>query len=196
MSDNNRIIVVSGLPRSGTSLMMQILQAAGIPLLTDNERPADSNNPKGYFEFERVKSLPNDIAWLPDARGKAVKIISHLLYHLPDTYSYAVIFMNRDLDEIIQSQNKMLQKMNQPLGQLSRIRLKERFALHLQKIHWWLSARPNFVFQDVRFSDLIFSPHSELRKVWQFLGTESLTEAVLPVIDSGLYRNRTDDQGR
>lgn len=104
------IIIVSGLPRSGTSMMMSVLQAGGVPLLTDGVRAPDAGNPRGYFEFEAVKELDKhgDPAWLPSARGKAVKIISFLLTRLPENYDYRVIFMQRDLDEVIASQNTLL----------------------------------------------------------------------------------------
>ena len=104
------IVVVSGLPRSGTSMMMQMLQAGGLEILTDAVRTPDGSNPKGYFEFEAVKDLDKGPppAWLTGARGKAVKIVSSLVRWLPESHDYQVIFMRRDLDEVILSQNKML----------------------------------------------------------------------------------------
>ena len=103
------VFIVSGLPRSGTSLMMMILNAAGIPPLTDYERNADEDNPRGYYEFERVKKLKDgDFGWLENAQGKAVKVISALLTYLPEGYTYKVIFMRRELSEILASQRKML----------------------------------------------------------------------------------------
>jgi hypothetical protein len=104
-----RIVVVSGLPRSGTSMMMKMLEAGGIPVLTDYEREADEDNPKGYFEFERVKNLKDgDDAWLPQAKGKVVKVIAALLTDLPSSYEYEVIFMRRAMPEILASQRQML----------------------------------------------------------------------------------------
>jgi len=98
------IIVVSGLPRSGTSMMMRMLEAAGIQPLTDHIRTADSDNLKGYYEFERVKKLKEgDVAWLSDAQGKAVKIIAALLIELPSNYEYHVLFMRRKMEEILAS---------------------------------------------------------------------------------------------
>src|ERR1700730_12387191 len=99
------IVVVSGTPRSGTSMAMKMLDAGGMPTLTDGIRAADESNPKGYYEFERVKELDKngDIAWLSDARGNAVKIISFLLTFLPESFDYQVIFMDRDLDEVLAS---------------------------------------------------------------------------------------------
>ena len=103
------IVIVSGLPRSGTSMMMKMLEAGGIPLLTDSIRQADEDNPKGYYEFERAKKLPDgDTAWLKEARGKAVKIIAALLMELPQGYTYQVLFMHRNIQEVLASQSKML----------------------------------------------------------------------------------------
>src|SRR5262249_30630691 len=102
------IIIVSGLPRSGTSLMMQMLDGGGVPVLTDNIRAADTDNPRGYYEFEPVKATKRDATWLPAARGKAVKMVSQLLYHLPPGETYRVLFLERDLEEVLASQEKML----------------------------------------------------------------------------------------
>ncbi len=112
MSLDSQIVVVSGLPRSGTSLLMQMLAAGGLEVVSDHLRAADVDNPRGYFEFERVKQIQKDSSWLPAARGKALKMISQLLYHLPPTERYRVIFMRRNLDEVIASQEKMLQRRN------------------------------------------------------------------------------------
>ncbi len=184
------IVVVSGLPRSGTSLMMQILQAAGIPLLTDGQRPPDAHNPKGYYEFAPVKKLADDSSWLPGARGKAVKIISYLLPHLPADYHYLILFMNRDMREIIGSQNKMLLASGKPLGKLSDARLEERFAIHLREIHHWLARQTNVDFMDVDFNSLITQPQATLNMVWQFLSLQSAMDGVLNVVDPNLYRTR------
>ena len=109
------IIVVSGLPRSGTSMMMRMLEAGGIEIMTDDQRAADVDHPRGYFELERVKELDKggDKSWLDGARGKAIKIISFLLRELPPDYHCKVIFMRRGIDEIIASQNKMLERRNE-----------------------------------------------------------------------------------
>ncbi|HSJ55892.1 MAG TPA: sulfotransferase family protein, partial [Anaerolineae bacterium] len=97
--ENNAIVIVSGLPRSGTSMMMKMLEAGGVRVLTDYERTADEDNPKGYYEFERVKQIEHDREWLPEACGKAVKMVSALLKHLPADYYYKVIFMRREMEE-------------------------------------------------------------------------------------------------
>ena len=99
----SEIIVVSGLPRSGTSLMMQMLERGGVEVVTDNIRTADTDNPRGYYEFEQVKKIKGDASWLPGTRGKALKMVSQLLYELPASERYRIIFMERDLDETILS---------------------------------------------------------------------------------------------
>ena len=106
--DSNTIAIVSGLPRSGTSMLMKMLEAGGLKPLTDRVRAADEDNPKGYYEFERVKRLEKDKEWLPEARGRAVKIISMLLKHLPPGFSYKILFMLRSMDEVLASQTQML----------------------------------------------------------------------------------------
>src|SRR5436309_9885827 len=104
---DSEIIIVSGLPRSGTSLMMQMLDNGGMEVVTDNIRTPDTDNPRGYYEFEQVKKIKHDTAWLPSTRGRAFKMVSQLLYDLPPSEQYAVIFMERDLDEVLASQEKM-----------------------------------------------------------------------------------------
>ncbi len=190
MNENKYIIVVSGLPRSGTSLMMQLLQAAGIPVLIDDHRPPDENNPKGYFEFEAVKSLATDASWLPLTKGKAVKIISHLLPYLPEQFQYKIIFMNRDLKEIIRSQNKMLDRFGKAKGELSEAKLAERYALHLHQVHQWLKQRPDITFADISFNHLIQSPEKEWSKVQRLLNLPAFSREVFQVIKPELYRTK------
>src|SRR5713101_3371282 len=108
---NSEIIIVSGLPRSGTSLMMQMLENGGVEIVTDNIRAADTDNPRGYYEFEKVKKIKQDASWLPATRGKAFKMVSQLLYDLPTSEQYRIIFMERDLEEVLLSQEKMLQRL-------------------------------------------------------------------------------------
>src|SRR5262245_19571590 len=111
---NTEVIIVSGLPRSGTSLMMQVLDAGGVEVVTDNVRAADTDNPRGYYEFEKVKQVKRDASWLPDTRGKAVKMVSQLLTDLPPTERYRVVFMERDFEEMLDSQERMLRRLGRP----------------------------------------------------------------------------------
>ena len=110
-TDNKFITIVSGLPRSGTSMMMRMLEAGGMPVITDNLRTADDDNPRGYFEFEPAKKTKDDPSWLNAAEGKAVKMIYKLLYDLPDRLEYRVLIMRRNMQEVLTSQRKMLDRM-------------------------------------------------------------------------------------
>src|SRR5438876_12209503 len=122
------IIIVSGLPRSGTSLMMQMLDSGGVEVVTDHVRAADTDNPRGYHEFEKVKRIKQDASWLPLTRGKALKMVSQLLYDLPPGENYRIIFMERDLDEVLRSQEKMLERLNRPAA--PREQIQAAYALH------------------------------------------------------------------
>src|SRR6516162_10352886 len=114
--DNSIITIVSGLPRSGTSMMMRMLEAGGMPILSDNIRRADADNPNGYYEFEPVKHLSQDSSWLRDAYGKAVKMVYRLLYELPLEHKYKVLMINRRIEEVVASQDAMLQHMGKDKG--------------------------------------------------------------------------------
>jgi hypothetical protein len=190
-SRRNAIVVISGLPRSGTSLMMSMLEAGGLELLTDGVRTADPDNPNGYFEFERVKGLESgDYAWLADAEGKAVKIISALLEHLPPTREYDVVFMNRRLAEVVASQDKMLTRRGQPSNPEERDRIAELLQKHLLKVHGWLSAQPNIRALDVNYNELLEDPAPQIEQVSRFLGGGLNLERMAGVVRPDLYRNR------
>ena len=133
------VIIVSGLPRSGTSLVMQMLEAGGLEPYTDSRREPDADNPKGYLEHERAKELSSavDKTWVREAAGKALKVISYLLTDLPAGVCYRVVFVRRDLDEVIASQNKMLERRQQPLAE-DDARTREMFENHLEKISNWI----------------------------------------------------------
>ena len=186
------ITVVSGLPRSGTSLMMRMLAAGGIPSLTDHERSADEDNPGGYYEFERVKQLEKgDTAWLADMAGKAVKVISMLLRSLPAEYRYNVIFMERDLTEVLASQRKMLVNRHEDTA-ADDAQMTALFTHHLQEIRQWLAAQSNFAVLYVSYSDLLTTSAPVVSQINQFLGGNLNTAAMLDVIDPTLYRNRQE----
>ena len=138
------ITVVTGLPRSGTSMMMQMLAAGGCPVLTDGVRAADSNNPQGYFEYEPVKRLPIDSSWLPLAQGKAIKVVAALVPYLPlaspdgAPYAYRAIFLRRDWQEVSDSQMRMLRNLGrEPLPQPSP-RLERGMEQDLARARSWL----------------------------------------------------------
>jgi hypothetical protein len=188
---DDEIIIVSGLPRSGTSLMMQMLAKGGVEVLTDNIRTADTDNPRGYFEFEHVKKLKEDASWVPGARGKAVKMVSQLLLELPRNESYRVIFMERDLDEMLISQEKMLERLNRAAA--PREDIKRAFVKHLDRLRDWLKQQPHIKVLRLKYSDLVENPQQEARRVSEFLGGRADPKAMASAVDPGLYRNRKAD---
>jgi hypothetical protein len=185
---DTKIAVVSGLPRSGTSLMMQMLHSGGVEVVTDHVRAADADNPRGYYEFEKVKKIKQDATWLPETRGKAFKMVSQLLYDLPPGEEYRVIFMDRDLDEVLRSQEKMLQRLGRPAA--PREQLKRAFVLHLERLHDWLHKQPNIAVLRVRYGDLVERPEQEAARVGEFLGGASDVARMAQAVDPSLYRNR------
>lgn len=191
---SNVIVVVSGLPRSGTSMMMAMLAAGGIPPLTDHVRAPDQSNPKGYFEFERVKRLPDgDTAWLAEAKGYAVKVISALLFHLPPTYAYRVIFMQRHLAEVLASQRAMLAAQGQYTEEAEDAQLAAAFERHLSHVQAWLAAQPHMQVLYVHYNALFKNPEMQIARINAFLGGKLDTQAMMGVIDPALYRQRAPD---
>lgn len=184
------ICVVSGLPRSGTSMMMAILEAGGIPVLTDGVRRADEDNPRGYYEFERVKQLKDDAGWLAGARGRAVKMVSALLPDLPAGYSYRVVFMERRMSEVLASQRVMLDRLGKPAAPAGDGRQAELFARHLASLRAWMAAQANFAVLTVDYNGLVAAPAALIAAVAEFLGGGLDTEAMVAVVDRGLYRQR------
>ena len=186
------ITVVSGLPRSGTSMMMKMLEAGGIPPLTDKIRVADEDNPKGYYEFERVKKLPDgDVDWLPEAQGKSVKVIAALLEHLPDDYTYRVIFINRAMEEILASQKKMLEHREEA-AKVSDKKMAALFEKHKRNVTTWMKEQKNFTYIEISYNELLKDPLSGLRKVNQFLGGNLDIKKMAAVVDQKLYRQKID----
>jgi len=189
--EDQTITIVSGLPRSGTSMMMKMLEAGGIPPLTDKIRTPDEDNPKGYYEFERVKKLDKgDTAWLPEARGKAVKVISALLKHLPDGYTYRVLFMRRKIEEVLASQKQMLIRRGEPTDRVSDEELAAMFQKHLRHIEAWARERPNVHWLDVSYNDLLANPLPEIARINRFLGGRLNEQKMAGVVDPNLYRQR------
>ena len=185
------ITVVSGLPPSGTSMMMKMLEAGGIPPLQDNIRTADEDNPKGYYEFERVKKLPKDTAWLPEAKNKAVKIIALLLTKLPlKGYRYRVIFMRRDIEEILASQKQMLIRRGEKTDKISDEEMITTYHRHLSEVLAFLEANKCFSVFFVNYNDLMRNPGDWVPRIAAFLMKEMDTEAMKAVVDPKLYRNR------
>jgi hypothetical protein len=185
------IIIVSGLPRSGTSMMMKMLEVGGIPPLTDQVREADEDNPKGYYEFERVKKLgEGDAAWLPQARGKAVKVIAALLPYLPDTYDYQILFMQRAMPEILASQRKMLLNRGEDPDKISDQEMARLFKKHLRKVRAWMDTQPHVTYLEVNYNQMLADPRPQVDQVNRFLGGGLDTQRMLQVVDPSLYRQR------
>jgi len=185
------IIIVSGLPRSGTSMMMKMLASTGFPILTDNLRSADDDNPEGYYEFERVKNLKDgDLSWLPEARGKVVKVISYLLANLPPNFSYKIIFMQRKLEEILSSQKQMLIRRGETTEEISDEDMALLFEKHLSQIRSWLSKQPNMEVLYVNYNQVLKSPTYEAERIADFLSENLNIQAMTRIVDQNLYHQR------
>jgi hypothetical protein len=195
-SAGNEIVVVSGLPRSGTSMMMKMLDAGGLEPMTDELRKADVDNPKGYYEFERVKKLrAGDVGWLDEARGKVVKVISALLEYLPAAYEYRVIFVQRNMQEVLASQKKMLVNRGEDATASDDEAMARMFESHLQKVDRWLEEQPGFSVLYVDYNQLLEDPAPWAEKISGFLGGALDVERMTGVVDPSLYRNRRDAPG-
>ncbi len=188
--DKDTITIISGLPRSGTSLMMSMLEAGGLGVLTDGIRTPDEDNPKGYYEFERVKQIEHDQAWLEDAKGKAVKMIAELLKHLPPEYSYKVIFIHRKMEEILASQRQMLIRRGEPTDKVSDEDLAKMFRRHLELVETWITEQPSMDVLFVDYNELLSDPAEQVHTINQFLGGTLEAEKMISVVDPSLHRQR------
>ena len=184
------VTVVSGAPRSGTSLMMRMLAAGGIPALTDGQRPPDAHNPHGYFEYSPVKRLAEDASWIEAARGKAVKIIYRLLAHLPPRMSYRIVFMQRDLEEVFASQRDMLRAQGDAAASQESACLIPAMAAELRAVKDWLPHQPNMSVRAVPYADVVREPVAWSSEVSRFLGGDLDEAALAAVVDASLYRHR------
>lgn len=184
------IFLVSGLPRSGTSMMMKMLEAGGIEIVTDHLRQADDDNPKGYYELEKVKHLQNDARWMHYMRGKALKVVSSLLFYVPLSLPYKIIFMRRDIGEILASQKKMLDSRGEESNTITDDVLRQKYATHLEKIREWIEARRNVECVYLEYAEILKDPLGGARAVQEFLGQPLQLEAMAAVVDPDLYRNR------
>ncbi len=184
------ITIVSGMPRSGTSMMMQILQAGGLKILSDNLRLSDENNPKGYLEYQKVKNIANDHSWMHEAEDKTIKVIAQLLQFLPTSYQYKVIFMEREMEEVIQSQQLMLGKKTDVERKTYPTALADTFQKQLTKIRSWLSNHPQFEVFYVSYPETINSPAEISENISAFLEADLDIEKMVQAVDQNLYRNR------
>ena len=189
--EQEAIVIVSGLPRSGTSMMMKMLEAGGIPPLTDEIREADPDNPRGYYEYERVKQLDKgDTEWIGQAKGRAVKVISALLQHLPDNYHYRVIFLERHMPEILASQRKMLLRRGEDPEETDDEEMTALFQRHLQQVKRRLASQENVDVLYIQYSETLADPTTAAAKINRFLQADLDVEQMSTVVDPALYRNR------
>jgi hypothetical protein len=184
------VVVVSGLPRSGTSMTMRMLAAGGLELVTDARRAPDHDNPLGYFEDDRVKDLARDVSWLGEAEGKAIKIVSALLKHLPRTVRYKVIFMRRHLDEVMASQNAMLARRGKGSETQDDVRLRALFAKHLDALAADLAAAPHIEVLYLDYDAVVADPAGQARAVSEFLGGGLDVEAMAAAVEPAMRRQR------
>ncbi|MBM3145994.1 MAG: sulfotransferase [Chloroflexi bacterium] len=189
-NENQPVIIVSGLPRSGTSMVMKMLEAGGIPPLTDHIRTADDDNPEGYYEFERAKKLKEgDVTWLPEAQGKAVKVIGALLVELPPDYEYRVLFMRRRMDEVLASQDKMLERRGED-KKVADDAMAVLFQKHIKQVEAWMEEQSNLRYMVVDYNAMLEDPRPQIRQINRFLGGELNEAAMEAVVDPNLYRQR------
>src|SRR5215470_17042279 len=181
------ITIVSGLPRSGTSLMMQMLVAGGMTPLSDGERAADPDNPRGYLEWERIKTLPKDPNCIVEAEGKVVKVISRLLLSLPSGHDYRVIFMQRPLAEVLASQDEMMRRRGTFKEGANPAAMAAAFEKHLREVYAWMGSRPNIKSIRVVYQDVMKEPKRVSAEIAEFVGTPLNIEAMIGQVDASLY---------
>lgn len=183
------VTLVSGVPRSGTSLVMQMLAAGGMPVMTDDRRAADADNPRGYLEFEPVKRLRQDSGWMQQAAGHAIKVIYHFLYDLPPDLQYRVLFVRRDLAEVVASQRAMLERNGKPGGPPD-AEMITLFTAELRALHRWLPTQPQFAMLDVPYQEVVQQPRQQAQRIQEFLGQELDVESMAATVDPQLHRQR------
>ena len=188
-SRKGTINIVSGLPRCGTSMMMKMLEAGGFETVVDNIRKSDEDNPRGYYEFEKVKKIDKDASWLGETRGKVFKMVSMLLYHLPAEHRYKIIFMKRRMEEMLASQKKMLERKGLQPKQTDE-QIARLYGDHLKDIEQWLRDRENIEVLYVNYNEVLSDPASNARRVHEFLGNPLDEDEMIRVIDPSLYRQR------
>ena len=186
------VTVVSGLPRSGTSMMMRMLESGGLHVMTDHIRIHDESNPKGYYELERVKQMKEgNNGWISEGKGKVVKIISSLLEYLPLEHQYRVVFMQRNMGEILASQREMLLRQGEPTDRIADHELAELYQNHLARVTEWLAKQSNMKVIYLHYNQILENPHAPIAELCQFLQPHSLDpEKMLSVVEASLYRQR------
>lgn len=185
------VVVVSGLPRSGTSMVMKMLAAGGMQILTDHERRADEDNPEGYYEHARVKNLgaDPDKSWLREARGKAIKVISHLIKDLPADNYYRIILVRRDLQEVLASQNIMLTRRMQP-NPIADAEALELYRKHLHSTVLYAQGRTNMELLQVNYHEVVRDSMACAQQINHFVDHKLDATSMAAVVNERLYRNR------
>jgi len=179
------VLVVTGLPRAGTSLVMQMLEAGGVPLLTDAERPPDEHNPRGYFEYARVKRLRDDATWLPQARGRAVKVIAPLVTSLPESETYRFILVERAMEEVLESQRRMTGMSGTETDTILKSALQKSLDLAMRRID--ILSAPLL---RLTHRDLLAEPHREAKRIAEFIESAFAQEEASACVEQTLYRSR------
>ncbi len=190
MTSRPYLTIVSGLPRSGTSMMMKMLEAGGIPVLIDEIREADDDNPRGYYEFEPVKKTKHDASWVADSMGKVVKMVHLLLLDLPLEYEYRVVFMRRHLDEVVRSQNVMLQRKGKGTDDLPAEQIKKLYLSQIDKVQSYTSEHAShFQLIEIDYNSVLEDPAPRIEQLQTLLGDLDAS-AMQTVVEPSLYRNR------
>lgn len=184
------IYIVSGLPRSGTSLMMQMLAAGGLPIVTDGLRQSDENNPRGYYEWERIKRLAQEPGCVAEAEGRVVKVISSHLFALPAQHDYRVLFMLRPIEEVVASQAAMLQRLRTKGPALEASMMAAALKAHLAQTNAWLDRQPPIRTHRVEYHSLLREPLAQAKAIAGFLEAPLDVAAMAAQVDVGLYRQR------
>ena len=192
MREGEPVVVVSGLPRSGTSMVMQMLRAGGLTCATDGIRAADEDNPRGYFEVERVRRLDKegDRGWMRAHQGEAIKVISFLLRHLPRDLRYRVLFIHRDLQEVLASQRRMLLRRGEDPDAVPEAEMARAFADHLREVEAFLEEAGNFDTLHLDHGRILADPAAAARVIDEFLGGGLDQGAMAAAVDASLHRNR------
>lgn len=190
-ADRSQVVtVVAGLPRSGTSMMMQLLAAAGIQPYTDGKRAADEDNPRGYLEHENATRLHRDVSWIAEARGKAVKVVASLVPYLPERHAYRIVFMLRNPREVVASQSSMLARLGKAGANLKPEALIRTYSGHLVRVQAWLNARHDVQVMGVDYARALEDPAGTVARLAEFLGEPFDTAAAARSISPGLRRQR------
>jgi hypothetical protein len=188
------VTVVTGVPRSGTSLVMQMLAAGGIEPLTDGLRLPDDDNPRGYFELEAVKRTRRDASWVREAVGRSVKVIHALVTALPADRAYRLIWVHRPFEEVIASQRAMLARHGAGDDVLAPERLAEIFRAQVQEAERWVAAQPGFASLAIDYHAVLDDPRAAAQSVDRFLGGGLDCRAMAGVVDAGLQRQRSSQR--